>query len=155
MARWPKRHPRPGVDDYGRTTLWYAAANAHIERLNEAIHAGEDPSVGDDVGYTPLHVAVQNGHFEIVETLLAAGVALNSQDKHGNSPLWTAVMQARLDLRTEANLAILRLLLESGANADHSNGYGKSPRDAAAGGDPIVAALFSSAVDSSRTEIAN
>src|SRR6266481_7100358 len=89
VPRWPKQKPRPGIDEYGRTPLWYKAADGDLAAATSAIAAGADPSQGDDVGYTPLHVSVQNGHVAIVELLLKAGTNPNAHDNHGNGLLWT------------------------------------------------------------------
>ncbi|MCD9007560.1 ankyrin repeat domain-containing protein [Luteimonas sp. XNQY3] len=122
MSSWPKRESRTGLDEYGRTQLWYRAAAGEISEVKTELSSGGDPSAGDDAGYTPLHVAVQNGHLKVVEALLSAGANPNATDKHGNGPLWTAVLTTRIE-----KSAIIEALLDAGASADHVNMHGRSP----------------------------
>ena len=143
MPRWPKRNPRPGVDEYGRSPLWYFASDGDMAGINAELAAGADPSAGDDVGYTPLHVAVQNGEVHAVEALLAAGANANATDSHAHGPLWVAVHYACLASRTDANLAIVRLLLDRGANPDHVDNHDWSPRKIAEQSSEEVVSLLS------------
>ncbi|MBV9928155.1 MAG: ankyrin repeat domain-containing protein [Acidobacteria bacterium] len=143
MPRWPKRKPRPGVDEYGRTPLWKFAFAGDEGGVRRELATGADPSAGDDAGYTPLHVAVQEGRIEVVKLLLRLGADPNRVDKYGNGALWTAVYQGYRSDRTEANLTIVRLLLRSGANADHKNAAGRTPREfAIEAGDESLKSLF-------------
>ncbi len=127
MPRWPKRKPRPGVDEYGRNELWYFALNGDSAGIAQEIASGVDPSVGDDVGYTPLHAAVQGGHVSAVQELLNEGANPNSIDKHGNGPLWTAVLSAPNEKRVE----LIRMLLSAGADPYYENQYGGTPEKTA------------------------
>ncbi|MCA9640551.1 MAG: ankyrin repeat domain-containing protein [Myxococcales bacterium] len=122
MPRWPKRKPRSGVDEYGRTALWYKASDGDLDGVRAELDAGADPSAGDDVGYTPLHVATQNGHLQAVELLLQSGADPNALDRHGNGPLWTAVLSARAQKER-----IVEVLLGAGASTSHVNAHGRSP----------------------------
>ena len=139
MPRWPKRNPRSGVDEYGRSPLWHKAASGDVEGISVEIAAGVDPSQGDDVGFTPLHVAVQNGHIQAIEALLAAGADPNSTDKHGNGPLWTAVLSTRLNQQ-----GVIAALLKAGAIPTHLNIHGRSPAQMAETMGGIPAKVFSS-----------
>jgi ankyrin repeat protein len=115
------------MDEYGRTPLWYHAANGDAAGLRAELAGGADPSFGDDVNYSPLHAAVQGGRVEAIQLLLEAGADPSKADTHGNGPLWTAVLSAPKEVRVE----IITLLLAAGANPDHKNRYGLSPREAA------------------------
>jgi ankyrin repeat protein len=126
----------------GWPPLWCAAALGDRDAVDRELLAGADPNALGDQGTTPLHVAAQNGHQEVVELLLDAGADANRTDPHGNGPLWTAVHQACLARRTDGNLAIVTMLLAGGADPDHKNRYGRSPRDNASLRDQAVAALF-------------
>ena len=143
MPHWPKRKPRPGVDEYGRAALWYRALEGDAGGVQSEIAAGADPSASDDAGYTPLHIAVQERRAVIVTLLLGAGADPNRADKHGNGPLWTAVYWACRRDRTDANIEMIGLLLRGGADPEHKNRVGKSPRDfALEAGDDAVRSLF-------------
>jgi ankyrin repeat protein len=113
------------------------------DEISRLVISGADPDAIGDQGTTPLHVATIYGHASAVETLLRSGADPNRVDGHGNGPLWAAVYQACLARRTDNEFAIIRLLLAGGADPDHKNRYGLSPRDSADKRDADVAALFS------------
>jgi ankyrin repeat protein len=127
MTQGPEKHSRPGVDRYGRTALWYAAANGEVSGIALYVSEGLDPSTGDDMGFTPLHVAAQNGHLDTVRCLILHRANPNAHDKYGNGPLWTATHYACLVIATETNRAIVEALLAAGADPHHENAHGRSP----------------------------
>ncbi len=106
--------------------------------------AGADPNALGDQGTMPLQVAIVYGLMELVDVMFGGGADFNRTDPHGNGPLWTAVHQACLASRSEAHLASVRQLLAGGADPDHQNRYGSSPRAIAIQRDDTVAALFPS-----------
>jgi ankyrin repeat protein len=130
------------LDGSGWPALWCAAALGDRDAVGRELAAGADPNAAGDQGTTPLQVAAQNGHQEVAELLLDAEADANRADPHGNGPLWNAVHQACLARRTDGNLTIVTMLLAGGADPDHKNRYGRSPRDRASLGDEVVAALF-------------
>jgi ankyrin repeat protein len=140
MPRWPKRKPRPGVDEYGRTPLWQLAFAGDLAGMRRELAAGADPNRGDDAGYTPLHAAIQEKRAEVVALLLESGANPNRPDNHGNVPLWIAVQNWGGDDR------IILLLLRAGADPRIANNYGRSPLGVVAGmrGEvgPVVAERF-------------
>jgi len=56
-GKHPKGHERPDVDEYGRTTLHYAAAEADEGKVAALLASGFDPAAPDANGWTPLHCA--------------------------------------------------------------------------------------------------
>ena len=62
---------------------------------------------------------------EVAEFLLQKGSDPNVQDIHGNTPLWTAIFNAKLPTDEQG---VVKLLLKHGADPDHVNKYGKTPR---------------------------
>ena len=129
MPVWPKKQPRDGVDMYGRSLAWHAAADGDVASIQSHYAAGENLSAGDDTGLTPLHIAAQNGQLEAIQLLLTLGVDTNATDKYGNGSLWTATHYACLASATERNHSIVRILLEGGADPDNKNNSNRSPRD--------------------------
>jgi len=90
----PKRKPRPGVDEYGRTPLHYAALDRDLAAVKQLLAAGADPATPDDDGWTPLHFAAQEYAPDVCAALLAAGAPVDTQDAYGNTPLWRAAFES-------------------------------------------------------------
>ncbi len=124
-GKQPKRKPRPGVDEYGRIPLHYAAGNGDIAMVRAQLTSGASPNAQDDNGWTPLHFAAQGRHAEIVQLLVHEHANPNLVDRHGNGPLWTAIMNSRDDF------AIIKLFLAHGADATRKNVHGKCPKEMA------------------------
>lgn len=106
----------------GRAAVHYAAADGDVDVLRVLLAEGADPGAADADGWTPLHFAAQAQAPLVVEALLAAGVTVDAADRHGNTPLWRAVFCSR------GEGAVIRLLLEAGADSDRVNAHGASPR---------------------------
>lgn len=122
MARkTPRKKPRPGVDEYGRTPVLHAAADGASGRLQELLREGSDPNAQDDHGWTALHFAAQARSAECVRALLAAGARVDLCDSHGNTPLFRAVFESR------GAGSIIALLREAGADPHSTNSHGVSP----------------------------
>ena len=52
------------VDVEGRTALFFAAANGHLEVLELLLKKDADPNITNEQGNTALHWACVNGHGE-------------------------------------------------------------------------------------------
>ncbi|MBK1880716.1 ankyrin repeat domain-containing protein [Pelagicoccus mobilis] len=124
-GKQPKRNPRSGIDEYGRTPLINAICDGNLELAEELISKGADLDVQDDNGWCALHFASQKREKEITKILLEKGANPNLHDSHGNGPLWTATMNSR------DSYEILILLIEYGAEKDWKNRHGRSPLDMA------------------------
>ena len=111
----PKRKPRPGVDEYGRTPLHYAAADGLADEVARLLSTGADANAQDDDGWTPLHFAAQANSAVVTKTLLSAGAATELKDSYGNTPLFRAVFASHGDG------AVIRLLLNAGADPHAAN----------------------------------
>jgi uncharacterized protein len=117
----PKRKARPGVDEYGRRPLHYAALDRDLGAIKRLLAAGADPGAADDDGWTPLHFAAQEYAPEVCAALLGAGASVDPQDGYGNTPLSTAVFNSR------GRGEVIRLLRANGADPHRANASGVSP----------------------------
>lgn len=80
----------------------------------------------DNDDLTPLMMATLNAHPELVAKLLACGANPELRNAHGATPLFTALG----DYRGEENqLAVIRILLEHGAELDTINKHDVSILD--------------------------
>ncbi|MFJ3717946.1 ankyrin repeat domain-containing protein [Streptomyces sp. NPDC090057] len=109
-------------DRLGRTAVHYAAAAGDADALRRLLAGGAAAEAADDEGWTPLHFAAQAQAQSAVGVLLAVGAAVDAADRYGNTPLWRAVFCS------QGEGAVIRLLLEAGADPDRGNGHGVSPR---------------------------
>ena len=116
-----KKKARPGVDEYGRAALHYAAADGNGLKVEELLREATDPNAQDDNGWTALHFAAQARCVSCVRALLAAGARANLRDSHGNTPLSTAVFNSRGDGE------IIGMLWAAGADPRAPNNHGVSP----------------------------
>lgn len=96
-----------------------AARGDHIA-LSHAISAGVDPSMVDspDLENTPLHWAASFGAVSCVNVLLAAKVPINPINKAGQTPL--------MDAAKAGHSAVVRLLVDAGADTSICDAHGKS-----------------------------
>ena len=122
MARkQPKRKQRPGVDEYGRTPLHYAAAEGQVEEVIRSLSDGANPNAQDADGWSPLHFAAQAVSPGSTEALLAAGAKMELKDSFGNTALSKAVFSSR------GNGSVIQLLRGSGADPYAANSSGVTP----------------------------
>ncbi|GAW21676.1 hypothetical protein ANO14919_111990 [Xylariales sp. No.14919] len=129
-------------DHHGQTPLSLAAAMGHLDLCKALIDFGADVNNRDYVyGQTPLSLAAAHGHQKTVELLLHAG----SDHRNYTSGTPTLAMAIR-----SANLDIVRLLLESGAEINIANvqtGETALSQAAALGHVPIVSLLLESGAE--------
>ena len=71
MALHPKRNPREGMDEYGRSPLHYAALHGNLDEVKSLIANGADINMQDDGGMAPLQFAVQEKRQSVIEHLLS------------------------------------------------------------------------------------
>jgi ankyrin repeat protein len=109
----------------GRTPLHYAALEGPVDQLRTLIADGANVAATDEQGFTPLHFGCQQDRVEVVELLLAAGAPIDPVDAWGNTPLFRAVFNANGDP------SIVRCLVRAGADPDHANTSGRTPREMA------------------------
>jgi len=143
----------------GQTALHYAARGKyyypkgdHLAVARFLLAHGADVNAKADTGYTPLHVAAGLGQKDMVRFLLDNGADINAMDIRG-TPLQAAVLQghedvvallierkarlngaiavmARMGVYKPAHTAIIRRLLDAGADPNEKGKYGRTPLDA-------------------------
>lgn len=110
------------TDGEGRTALINSVIENKVDFIQWLLERGANINHQDRIGYSVLHFVAQNQMTALAKYFLEKGADPNLQDIHGNTPLWTAVFNSK-DTKD-----IVRLLLQSKANPDIQNKYGKSPR---------------------------
>ena len=124
-------------DRHGRSALHAAALAGHAEIVAVLIDAGADVNARDDAQHTPLLDAARGGRLAAFEALVAARADVAARDGDGRDALMLAC-------RSETpSAALVRRLLELGADSERLDGDGKRAIDhaAAAGRWSLVAAL--------------
>jgi ankyrin repeat protein len=120
-GKQPKRKPRPGVDEYGRTPLHNALVplfeEVDLKEVARLLKRGADPNAQDDNGFSPLHFAAQESLPEATRFLLDAGANPNIEDSFGITPLGRAA-------HTERGILVVKLLLAAGADPFKPNKRG-------------------------------
>ncbi|GAB3310397.1 ankyrin repeat domain-containing protein [Luteimonas notoginsengisoli] len=124
-------------DRDGRSALHQAAFAGHGEIVAALVDAGADVNACDGAGRTPLLEAARGGHQGALETLVADRADAGALDGEGRDAL---LLASRAE---QASSALVRRLLELGADAARTDADGKRAIDhaAAAGRWSLVAAL--------------
>lgn len=102
----------------------YAGARGHLEILKMTLVHGADLKSINRYGGTALIPAAERGHVETVATLIAAGVDVDHVNRLG----WTALLEAIiLGNGGPSHIAIVKLLLDAGADPNLADGDGVTP----------------------------
>lgn len=113
------------ADADGLTALHHACIRGYQGILLHMLHANSDPTVTDFAGNTPLHHATERGHESCVKALLYLSeqmkvpVDVNAANDNGDTALHLAAKWGYV--------AIVRILLECGANCKLTNRKGQTP----------------------------
>jgi ankyrin repeat protein len=109
-------------DGKGDTALIIAIRGGDHDWTGFLLNKGADPNVSGSNGDTPLITAARVGFDQGAEWLVALGARVDEPNRGGETPLIIAVQQR--DLR------LVKLLLDHGANPDHTDAVaGYSARD--------------------------
>ncbi len=118
----------------GRTALHIVIERRDIAWLNFLLERGADASIADRAGITPLRQATEIGFVDAARVLIARGTNVNQENARGETALHIAVQRR--------DMAMVRMLVEAGANPDMQDSVaGKSARDYASE-DPRGAAVL-------------
>jgi len=127
-------------DAGGATPLHLAAASGSQATIQAFIHTGASVNILDYSGYTPLMSAVRRGDLDGVKLLFGAGAEVDLEVL-SVSPIHVAA--------EHSNIAMIRFLLESGANSEMPDPNENKPLHAAAkvGNIEVVQELIDCGVD--------
>jgi ankyrin repeat protein len=115
------------VDDFGYSPLHTASFEHQDAILRYLIDKGADLNLPDRKnGSRLLHYAANLNQLAAAEAALAKGARLDVEDGYGNQPLWNAVFN---DKGRNARIEMVKLFMAHGADPDHKNRSGRSPRD--------------------------
>jgi ankyrin repeat protein len=130
--------PVDGVDAYGHTAFWVAAARQDIAMMDSLLCKEANINHANNSGITALFEAVQKGRLTMVEFLIRRKAAVDKADNAGFTPLGMAVQKG---LSNENMLSIIRVLAKAGAKPLEANEAGITPFGMAKRSKKIVAIL--------------
>lgn len=120
---------------YGQTGLTAAIESDCYEAIDLLLAAGASPNVSvPEMMWTPLQTAVRRHNTALVERLIVLGADVDAVGPEEDTALTLAASR-------EAPPEVLRLLLNAGADLEHSNWVGTAIENAVGSVD-IVALLF-------------
>ena len=105
----------------GRTALHIAVERRDLTWLNFLTQRHANPNLADNRGVSPLMRATQLGFHEGIASLVKAGARVDEPNAAGETPLISAVLRR--------DTALMRVLLQAGANPDRTDNSGRSARD--------------------------
>ena len=105
----------------GETALHIVTARRDPVWLRYLIAKGADVNARDRKGSTPLQIAANLGWIEGVEILVDRKARTDESNDAGETPLISAVHQR--------NTALMKILLQGGADPDRADNSGRSARD--------------------------
>ena len=117
-----------------------AARRGDAGKLKQLLAAGADVSYGVVSGASALILAAENRHTECIKVLLEYAPDLEQKGNFG-----AGIMTALTWAAYKGNLAMVKMLVEAGANLDHIDKFGRTPLMAGAtsgAGPEIVAYLL-------------
>jgi ankyrin repeat protein len=120
-AKVSARDRGAGDVEHGREPLHYAMRSRNVVVAEALLDARANPNAVSHLGFTPLSVAIEEDNAEAIALLLKRGAEVNlkPRTRRYTPPLHTAVAAHKP--------ALLRLLLEAGAEPDAPNERGETP----------------------------
>ena len=119
------------VTEDGRTLLFLACENGHVDTAQLLLDEGADVDRANRNGATPLWIASKNGHVDAAQLLLDKGAQVDRADKYGQTALYAASYNGHVD--------VAQLLLDRGAEVDRANEDGTTPLHIAVFGEHVEA----------------
>lgn len=132
-------------DSTGKTALYNAAARGHTRSVNLLLDHGADPRKVCVSGWSPFDVAAMNGHVGILGCVLSRSNGrsfdINKRDLGGRTALQNGAWNG--------HTAVVKFLLENGADSNTRDNQGRCPMHRAAwsGHESIVQLLLQHQAD--------
>jgi ankyrin repeat protein len=114
------------LDSYGYSALHVASSKGLGDIAFFLVENNIDVNMPDKNGQTVLHYVAEYDQLKLAKVALDNGAKLSIADIHGNEPLWTAIFN---DKGRNERIDLIKLFLEYGADVNHKNKVGKSPKD--------------------------
>ena len=111
-------------DDIQQSAYLIATSEGYLDLLKLTLRAGADVRSLDSFRGTGLIRAAERGHVEIVEELLRTDIAVDHVNRLGLTALLEAIM---FDDGGPRHSAVVRLLVEAGADVNLADGNGVTP----------------------------
>ena len=105
----------------GETAVHIVAARRDAVWIKFLTDRGANPNIADVKGVTPIMISANLGHLDGVAALINAGARVDVASTAGEPPLMGAVHRR--------DVAMVRLFLANGADADRNDNSGRSARD--------------------------
>lgn len=105
-----------------KSTIFANTITQHdVDKTKAMLACGANINSVDEEGYYPIHLAATSGTREMIELLLANGARVNERSTiTGDTPLHLAVVYNK-------DVAVVKTLLEHGADRKQINTAGKTP----------------------------
>ena len=110
---------------YVSTELHSAVLDSDLEKTEELLDKGFDPTARDEKGLTPLHIAAMTGGISVAELLVENASDLDIRERrHGMTPYYLA--------KVTGHDEIAELFEDRGADTSIPDNYTQTPEEAAA-----------------------
>lgn len=124
----PIEHQRPG--DWGTAMHWAVSMGDAAGARALHRHGADLEARSERSSQTPLHQGGRGGEVEAVRAALELGASLTATDAQGRTALHHAA--ERVSHPKRANVAVLQLLLDAGADPEARDAAGATPIEVAA-----------------------
>lgn len=103
----------------GESPLHISTRRNYWGCVNALVEGGADVNIKDNYNQTPLHIAARYNELDFVEMFVRNGAHVNEKDMFGSTPLHYLS-------RYFANIEIIKLLIDYGADVNIKNSKGKT-----------------------------